>query len=539
MDDMTPFNGWPEASYSKQRIPRFQGNPLIEALPTTFTVDELMQLLTEEPDFSPEQRDWSVEDRLLQVSSLSNFNFPMAHQVSLCLAADNLMREGYVGRAPKTAKHVQLLQTLYLNKKAGIGLSPSANQRTAALSASLVGMSGMGKTSTLERFQSQIPKVIIHPELNIWQIPILHIETPHDGASVKGLLHSILRQIDRLIPHANYYDTYAAKGRPSVETLINNVARVLHIHYVGLLICDEIQNLEHAPKNKQALMTLLVSASNELGVPILFVGTNKARRILSLDFRQARRSVGNGSTYWDKLAFNDSEESEWGLFLSNLWKYQWTKVYQPLTPHLSSLVYHYSQGIIDLTIKLFASCQWRAMLDGTETITAQLIASVANNELALVQPMISALRGQDLRTLESYDDIAPPCLDDLLRDVQVKMRGNRIIGASIQPGDALFVPSLTTALTALGASTDQANSIAESIESGGNAVNLIDGTKEALQRISPPKRKGLKNEIQPPPSLQADDLRNAVHKSRLEKTTIFQQLKAMGAVCDIRRTLLS
>lgn len=51
---------------------------------------------------------------------------------------------------------------------------------------------------------------------------------------------------------------------------------------------------------------------------------------------------------------------------------------------LTDLLYEYSQGIVDIAIKLFSGCQLRAILDGSETITGALIADVARRELAMV-----------------------------------------------------------------------------------------------------------------------------------------------------------
>lgn len=528
------------AVYSPQLIARFQGNPLIEALPSLPTEEQLLQVLSKRPDFSPEQREWPTSERLNQVMSLGDFSVPLARHIQLAYTLDSMIRQGYVSRAPRTPAHIQLLQKIYKNQKAGVAFTSSTGAKAAALSTSLVGVSGMGKTTTLHRLEHFYPEVIYHPDLHLWQIPILHVETPHDGASVKGLANSILRQVDKLIPDANYYELYAMNTRASVETMMNHVARILHLHCVGLLIFDEIQNLENAPKNKQALMTLLVSASNELGVPIVFVGTNKARRVLSLDFRQARRSIGQGLAYWDRLEQSaPNEDSEWNSFLEVLWKFQWLRSPVALNSFLADLMYHHTQGVIDLTIKLFAACQWRAMLDGSEKITAQLIENVAGKELKLIQPMVEALRHNDLKALESYDDIAPINMESILNIARSKMEGKRVLGAGIRPGNPLFEGSVSTALTALGIDAEYADAVASSVEAYGNVTNVLDGVTKAIEHVMPPKRvkssaKTLMPLAQP---LAPADLRNAVQLATSQRTSIFTQLQQMGAVCDIRSVL--
>lgn len=529
-----------EAVYTPQRIKRFSGNPLIEALPPSIDDDALVEALIEMPDFSPEQRTWPTHERMQQVMGLSHFMLPLGRHIRLARALDTLMREGYLGRAPRTAEHVKIFQKLYEGLHSGKSFT-SAVPSTPQLSTSLIGLSGVGKTTAVKRILSTTPQVIYHPKLNIRQIAYLHVETPHDGASVKGLAHSILRKVDSLIPDANYYEGYALKGKPSVETLMNHVARVLHSHCTGLLILDEIQNLENAPKGKQSLMTLLVSASNELGVPILFIGTNKARRVLGLDFRQARRSIGQGLTYWDGLgrADNPGDPSEWQDFLETLWTFQWLRKPNELTPYISNLVFRLTQGIPDLAIKLFAAAQWRAMLDGTEAITAELLADVANKELKLIQPMVEALEKQDLEALETYDDIAPLNFENLLRDVRMQYEGKRVKTASMRPGNKAFAPTLANTLTTLGLEAEHAAELAETVEAEDEPHNVLGGVKSALARLEPPKASRFKKSTsnKPEAELPHHDLRNAVRRAETDGTTTFQQLQAMGAVCNLEQVL--
>jgi len=320
---------------------------------------------------------------------------------------------------------------------------------------------------------------------------------------------------------------------------MNHVARVLQMHCCGLLVIDEIQNLENAPKNKQSLMTLLVSASNELGVPIMFIGTNKARRLLGLDFRQARRSIGQGLAYWDRLDTDETGPNEWNDFLEVLWRFQWVTTPVPLTPFFSSLMFHHTQGVIDLAIKLFAAAQWRAMLDGSETITQQLMENVANHEMALVKPMIEALRKQDLKALEAYDDIAPLGFENLLKEMRTKYEGARFRAASIRPGDEQFVPKMADALMHLGVEPAQAEGVAQQVQASGTAHNVLDGMSQAVAIMAPIKQVKAKKGVspQPEPELSPGDLRLAIRAAQSQGTTILKQLEDMHMLCDLEQTL--
>ncbi|MBW8371275.1 MAG: hypothetical protein K0M66_09915 [Thiobacillus sp.] len=66
-----------EARYTELRIPRYRGNPLIEALPPILDDEALAQELTQFPDFDTSQRDWPTHERLLLVAGLANFMVPI------------------------------------------------------------------------------------------------------------------------------------------------------------------------------------------------------------------------------------------------------------------------------------------------------------------------------------------------------------------------------------------------------------------------------------------------------------------------------
>lgn len=112
-----------------------------------------------------------------------------------------------------------------------------------------------------------------------------------------------------------------------------------------------------------------------------------------------------------------------------LWHLQWVRHPSPLSPSLAKLMFHHTQGVVDIAIKLFASSA-RAIYDGTETLTGVLIESVSQNELALVIPMIEAIRRNDVEALIAYRDIAPIGLDEMLAGVAVRFSGRKVWGAN-------------------------------------------------------------------------------------------------------------
>lgn len=90
-----------------------------------------------------------------------------------------------------------------------------------------------------------------------------------------------------------------------------------------------------------------------------------------------------------------------------MWQYQWTKRECELTKELKDVLYDESQGIIDIAVKLYAMAQIRAIATGKEIITPAIIKQVAEDNLKLIRPMLSALKSGNKREIAKYGDIMP------------------------------------------------------------------------------------------------------------------------------------
>jgi hypothetical protein len=533
-----------QATYTVQRIPQFKGNPLIEALPPSMSDEELLDALTLLPEFDVEQRSWATHDRMHMLESLQNFMVPLSKHVELARALDSMVRAGYVGRAPRTPGHAQIFKSIYEKQKAGVSFRQAATTLSPQLSTALIGLSGMGKTTTVKRWCAHLPKVIYHPALHIYQIPCLHVEMPSDGKSVIGLAHGILQKIDELIPGANYYQEFAIRGRPGSDTLMRSVARVMNMHLVGMLVCDEVQNLENSQKGAQVVMTELVSACNDLHVPILFIGTNKAAKLLSLDLRQARRASGHGISPWDRFPAQSApgELNEWREFIEVLWKNQWVRKPVDLNERFLGVMYHFSQGVIDIAIKLFASCQARAMLDGSECITPEIIADVAYKELKLLHPMLDALRNDNIEALAAFDDIAPIGLANILGGIQRKLQSKGSALYRVKSGDPTYLPRIAASLIATGFGAEESMAAAESTIQPNQSLTVIQGTKAALSLLTTPAKvprakSAIGDEAVQDFSSRPSDYRRAIHAANENQTEILVELKNLGMAIPLDELL--
>jgi AAA domain len=537
------------ASYSEQRIPRYKGHKLIEALQPSKSDQELIESLSLRPDFSPEQREWETHERLHQLAGLSNMMMLLESHLHLARFIDTTMREGYVGRRPQTADHIEISQRIYRVRKAGQSFRQTAETLTPQRSAALLGMSGMGKTTTVQRILAQTEQVIFHPDLDLYQITYLHIETPSDGRSLKALATAILQQADRLIPDRTYYKDYSGNGRNSGDTMMHGVANVMNNHLVGLLVCDEVQNLGNSKKDDQILMTELVSACNTLKVPILFIGTHKAEKILGLDFRQGRRSLGPSLGDWSPLprAEIDGSPGEWVAFMQELWVYQWVRTPIALTDGMLDVFYDCTQGVIDLAIKLYAAAQAKAMSDGSETLTEQLVTDVYKKHMRLIHPMIDAMRRNDLTALSKYQDIKQLPFNELVEDVGRAYRVHRLPGASIRAGSENFVPVMTNVAIAAGIPAEDAYILAQGINKEGTAKNTFEGMQQMAAKVAKPKRvskpKAKSDSAEVPEADERDfrerplDYRHATKKAKVSGVSVAQTLVDLSLSANIGQLL--
>ncbi|NUX99538.1 AAA family ATPase [Paraburkholderia youngii] len=535
------------ARYRTEDIPHYKGNQLIEALPRSPDTDEWHDFLWARPKFDPKQREWPPQQRFKMIARLLNFHVPLERHIRLAHAIDTIIREGYVGRVPRTASHVAILQQLYEARQAGHILRSDGmdEQDFAQRSSSFVGVSGIGKTTTLLRILDFYFPAIFHPELGVTQIPWLHVEAPADGTSVKGLATAIQRQLKALAPDAVPYKDISSRKYANETIMMNDTARLMHLCNVGLLIVDEIHRLKYDGKGKLNLLNVLVAASNELGVPVLFVGTSKASKLLGLDFSPGRRSVGSGFTPWNLLEathnFEREERGEWEHFIEAFWPLQWLRKPTELNPELSKLMYAYCQGLVDIALKLFVAVQLEAIFDGSETITEQGIKRAWENHFTLIHPMIAACQSGDKTALEQYQDIAPIEFELLLQQVKFQYQSPRDPSASLRPGDKNFAPAVANQLVSSGMEPHRALEKAKQVELKGKAKNVHEATKAALVGKTipthPSKRKAKADSAIANPDLAPDDYRLAIRAAREEGCSVFSKLRSMGALFDFDASL--
>lgn len=405
-----------QAWYESSLVPEYAGNPLIEAMPPIWSEEDAAERLAEFPPLPNEERTLPKEIRLHCINRLSHLIQPLSIHLELEAAISSILRGGYVGRNPMESGTMRHLHAL-----AARNSSVSTFNSTAS-TFSLVGLSGMGKTTALKSVLRHYPQVIKHSRYNgrdfiHTQIVWLKLECPFDG-SLNALCQSFFQAVDQALgddTHARYY-----RNKRNIADLIPAMGQVAALYFIGALFIDETQHLREAKAaGKKSVLNFFVNLINSIGVPVVFIGTNSMLEIFSDIVRNARRLSGHGIYDFKQPQAHDDS---WTLLLTAMWDYQWVRNPTPLTDSLRSTIYDLSQGVTDFLTKLMILGQRYAIQSGVERLDEGVFLHVAATKMKLLQPAIAALRSKDPKEMKKFEDLLPvdaQLAQMMLGDVQV------------------------------------------------------------------------------------------------------------------------
>jgi hypothetical protein len=402
------------AEYKEQVIEEYKGNPFLEALPDICDKEKVINSLGMYPYYNDDERKLPNHIRIHIISErLFKVFQPLPRHIELESRISTLIRTGYMPRNPLSKEYTESLVQGYM-KLNDIEVENISNFCNTANSLSIIGASGMGKSSSLNRILSNLPQVIGHykykdKKICIYQVVWLKIDCPFDG-SVKGLCIEFFSRIDQILG-TRYFEKYAT-SKITVNTLLSVLGQVARNSGLGVLIIDEIQHLSQAKSGgADKMLNFFTTLVNTAGIPVILVGNMNVKKLLQNDFKMARRTLGTGGKIiWERLKNDES----FGLMMDTIWKYQFTKKKVSLTEEVINLLYEESQGIIDMAVKIYAMAQIKAISTGKEEITVDIIKEVVDNNLNAVKPMIDAIKINDIRRIAKYEDISTIDYEDFL-----------------------------------------------------------------------------------------------------------------------------
>ncbi|WP_394132720.1 ATP-binding protein [Marinobacter nauticus] len=522
----------PLAKYRDAEIREYEGQPLINALPPINSPQDTARMRARFPKVDEAEKVLPAHIRRhAMMRILDQFLYPTKSHLQLEQMISSMIRRGYLSRniaAPDYQRNLDDVGHTDFNVIA-------RNAGNEALVSSIIGCSGTGKSTAVEAILKTYPQAIYHPEYQHAQLVWLKVECPHDG-SVKNLCTNFFRAVDDAL--GTDYQALYVKSRSSAESMLGDIARVSALHSVGVLVIDEIQHLEKSRSGGAAkMLNFFVTLTNVIKVPVLFVGTPKALELFQPTMRSARRASQFGSLDWGRFAraANDGSDGEWERFFKRLWKLQWFEHATPINQEIMDLFWECTQGIAHIAVALFYLSQARAAVAGREVIDRTLVTKVYQEELAMVHPMISALKSGREETILQYADLDVPKealrFQTSLQEITYTSKKQ----VSYEKPEASRLEQLISLLIQMGIGEDIAPTVADQAleeRPEANLLELVAHIKDLEDRTSDlpiPKKSSSKAQKLQPVYVE-NDLRLA---SGEDSESVYQTLKKQGVVIEI------
>ena len=400
-----------DAHYREETLDEFRFNPLIEAMPAPFEPGDAIAKLMIRPPYSDSDRNCPSSHRQLLTQRIVRLHQPMEREIDVFGRIDRCIRWGYADRNPLSPAYAAQLAAGMSASVSHGSLNYAGGYHPHTYGFSILGISGIGKSTTVESILSLYPQVIRHTQyrgipLVMHQVSWLKIDCSCDG-SLKGLCMDFFRELDDLLG-TSYSEQYSSR-RATLDHMMIAMSRLCVSHNVGVLIIDEIQNLCSAQKGvPEKVLNFFVTLVNTIGVPVIMIGTPKALSILQNEFQQAKRGSGQGDALWERMP----NDTSWDLFCQAIWTYQYTKGHIPFTTGMKDALYEEAQGIPFLAVHIYKLVQEDAILSGKESFSEKDLHRISSEKMGLTKPMREAMKTGKEIDLKQYIDITPFSFSD-------------------------------------------------------------------------------------------------------------------------------
>lgn len=384
--------------YQKTGAEEIDGNPLIAHLRLPPETDKEAYLrLALKPQFDESEHDLPTAIRRLRINRLRNFFIPTlpVHRRAL-IGISSQVFDGYIPRNPLTAAGQRILH--------GSAVDPLIRPTISFIA----GHSGMGKSTLVDRILSHLGnQTHQHSSFNGVEFPERQIlwlrRNVPEHCTVRTLCATFGDYTDRILGINLYSGLFSNLRGGDRNLYLSEIRKIITNHHVGLLVLDEFQNLSLMGIGAQKIIAFLVSLRDELGLPIVVVGTYKALRLLERDLSTARRLVEGG--YFDLERPSNSANESWQHLCKIAWNYQWVREPIDYSGDICDALYEVSQGITGIMLSAYISAQLAAIENGSECVNADLILKVFRERMKPLHPAVRVLKSGNPTLVDKFDDL--------------------------------------------------------------------------------------------------------------------------------------
>ena len=344
-----------------------KGHDFASMLPPLLLGDELVTAMTSLPHYDSSVRTLSASERLMRLSDIYKVFVP-------------------TGMATEIYQRVYMMTSMSLQSKGTVESVRRMNANyawshgseyhgvaTGATSATVIGISGIGKTSCIQSSINLLGGIVETENPCHKVIPIVMVSCPFD-CSYKGLLCQILISIDEIL-ETDYYNK-TQRSNMNSQQILAMVCQICHLH-VGLLIIDEIQLLSGATKAGSLLYRMILQLINTSGINVLLVGTSECLRFFAETQQIARRSVG--------LQYSAMEfDGDFRKLAEILYSYQYTRQESKMSENVLFWLYEHTGGVPAILTAIIHDAQEIAILRGREALGIETLTEAYSSRMQML-----------------------------------------------------------------------------------------------------------------------------------------------------------
>lgn len=390
----------------------FQGNLLIESLPEVPSREKAFEVLAHAPPARQAgYREAPLHRRLELLHEMQELFLPGEQHIMTMQKLMGVIRHCYSYRNPNRP---EVQTALY---RAGQGMPSQISRLSGSGGGSngsvLWGVTGAGKTSFIDRFVAYLPTGpiehrIVQDRSALWpQIACLRIQC---ATTLRGTASALLRQIDEKLG-TTYWSR--GNGRMSKELFMGKIVQAITIHFVGLLIVEDVQNLREMRAESSEVLEYFTNIMEESGIPVLLVSTYAARGVLLSNIKVGSKLTAKGITDFAPLALNDED---WVPLTEQLWQFNIFSVDAPMPVGLPEALHFHTMGVRRFAREMLCSAFEHAARRGSSTVDQALLDQIAGSEMLKYQAAVHILRRRHANDLiapdeaKRFEDVLPPDL---------------------------------------------------------------------------------------------------------------------------------
>ena len=346
-------------------------NDILKLMPQMYAEDALEEKLAVLPPYDVAVRTKSNAERLIALQDIYGIYIP-----------NKMSKEIYSKLYLSLLRSLQKKQSALVVRQFNENVKMIRQKSFESLiggsdSFTVIGPSGIGKSSAISRAMHIIAEVPILRLENTTILPCLQVQTPADS-SPKGLFLEILRKCDEAL--GTRYHESAVRSHATIDMLIGSVSQVA-LNHIGLLVVDEIQHVVNS-KNGKNIIGALTQLINNAAISICLVGTPESTMFFGQEYVLARRALG---LHYTTMEYGDDFRN----FCRRIFGYCYVKEEPNVDESMLMWLYNHSGGNASVVVSLIHDSQEIAIMEKIEKLDLAVLNTAYEKRMSMLHDFIA------------------------------------------------------------------------------------------------------------------------------------------------------